>query len=89
MFKIDEEVYYKGSEEKITPSEGEEIKKHFKPITTRIISLIHNETKMAVIKHENGLDVNIFIDSGIVPENYRDSLITVLLVNENTLEKIM
>ena len=25
MFKIDEEVYYKGSEEKITPSEGENI----------------------------------------------------------------
>ena len=94
MFKIDELIYFKGSYEPIIPFENEEEseelkKKYFSPTTTIIISLIHDDVKLAVIKHPEGYDINIFVDAEVVPEMYRDSGITAILVNENELEKTL
>lgn len=80
MFSIEDKVYYKGSIED---------KKIYQGLTTTIIELIHNETKMAIIKHKDGTDINEYINKGLVNEKYRDSGLTVLLVSENTLEKIL
>jgi hypothetical protein len=80
MFKKEDKVYYRGSIEN---------KKVYRALTTIIIELVHTDTKMALIKHTDGFDINEYIDSGLVGEKYRDSGINVLLVSENTLEKIL
>lgn len=94
MFKVKEQVYYKGSSEPSIPFEKDAEtknlkKKYFGSCDTEIISLIHDTVKMAVIKHRDGYDINIFVDAGVVPEKYRDSGITAIIVLENTLEKML
>lgn len=94
MFKLEEKVYFKGTEDYVVPfvqeENSEELKKiHFKPQTTNILALVQEETRLALIKHERGYDINVFVDAEIVPEKYRDSNITAILVAESLLEKIM
>jgi len=94
MFIVEEKVYFKGTEDYIVPfvqeENSEELKKvHFKPQTTNILALVQEDIKMALIKHERGYDINTFVDLEIVPESYRDSGLTAILVEEAFLEKIM
>lgn len=80
MFDKEEKVYYRGSIEN---------GKSYCGLPTTIIELIYQGTKLAIIKHKDGVDINEYVEKGFVSEKYRDSCISVLLVSENTLEKIL